>query len=64
MRLATIPPGALAAEQRPLFERPHASIAAHPQRFATAKPDGVLVGLLQRHCQVGRPDRPVAACRA
>ena len=44
MRMPSIPPNQLSAEQRPLFDKLSAGIEEHLQGFTTQKPDGSLVG--------------------
>lgn len=44
MRLPTIAPDQLTAEQRPLFDTLHASIEKYLQGYVTQKADGTLVG--------------------
>ena len=44
MRLPSIPPNQVTAEQRPLFDRLNAGISEHLQGFTTRKPDGSLIG--------------------
>jgi 4-carboxymuconolactone decarboxylase len=44
MRMPSIPPSQLTAEQRPLFDKLSAGIREHLQGFTTQRPDGSLVG--------------------
>ena len=44
MRLPVIAPADVSAEQKPLFDKLHASIARYLYDFATHKPDGTLIG--------------------
>ena len=44
MRLPSIPPNQVTAEQRPLFDQMNTGIRQHLQGFTTHKPDGSLIG--------------------